>query len=61
MTAPPDVGGRLIYVTSGRSTIGHLLSRGVAGVEAYDLNDNSLGIFATQKEAVAALMKAKPL
>ena len=44
MTAPPDVGGRLIYVTSGRSTIGHLLSRGVAGVEAYDLNDKPLPV-----------------
>ena len=61
MTAPPDVSGRLIYVTSGRSTIGHLLSRGPQGFEAYDRYDQSVGLFSTQQEAVAALMKAKPL
>ena len=61
MTAPPDVGCAFVYVTAGQTCLGHLVNRGPEGFEAYDLNDNSLGIFATQKEAVAALMRAKPL
>jgi hypothetical protein len=57
VTALPDIGGRMVYVTSGASTIGHLLSRGPQGFEAYDTADKSLGIFPTQKEAIAALMR----
>jgi hypothetical protein len=42
-------------VHSESGCIGHLLSRGPRGVEAFDAGDTSLGTFATAAEAAAAL------
>jgi hypothetical protein len=42
-------------VIAGRSVAGHLLSRGIAGIEAFDRDDHSIGIFATADEAARAL------
>jgi hypothetical protein len=39
--------------------VGHLLSRGVAGIEAFDIADCSLGLFPTQHEAADALLKER--
>lgn len=48
-------------VTSGRTCIGHLLSRGKAGVEAFDAAGHSLGLFPTTKTAADAICaKAVP-
>jgi hypothetical protein len=35
--------------------LGHIVSRGVCGVEAYDANDKSIGTFPTQAAAADAL------
>lgn len=45
-------------VYSGQQNLGHVISRGKCGVEAFDANEASLGIFATQAEAVAAVITA---
>jgi len=42
-------------VYDGQRCIGHLLSRGRLGVEAFDADDRSLGIFPTTQEAAAAI------
>jgi hypothetical protein len=48
-----------LAVTDGRVCIGHILNRGKSGVEAFDVDDRSLGLFANQHEAMAALSAAK--
>ena len=40
----------LLAVYDGRNCVGHLLHRGKSGVEAFDADDNSLGLFPTQAE-----------
>lgn len=53
MTAPP-----LIPILAGDVCIGHVLERGPSGFEAFDAGDQSLGLFATASEAIAALIAA---
>jgi hypothetical protein len=48
--------GRFVYVYDGGTCLGHIVNRGPAGYEAFDIDDRSLGIFSTQREAAAALM-----
>ena len=45
----------LITVCSGRDCIGFLLSRGRSGVEAFDANERSIGIFGDAKTAADAV------
>jgi hypothetical protein len=40
---------------SGQELLGHLLHHGGHGVEAFDRDDRSLGIFSDQKSAAAAI------
>jgi hypothetical protein len=42
-------------VFDGRQCLGHVLSCGHAGFEAFSSNDVSLGVFANQKDAIAAI------
>lgn len=49
----------LLSVYSGRTCVGFLVLRGKAGVEAYDADDNSLGIFSDQQSAAAAISKRR--
>jgi hypothetical protein len=44
----------LQVVYDGRRCLGFLMSRGKAGVEAFDAADRSLGIFPDQKSAASA-------
>lgn len=48
----------LLVVYSGRTCLGHILSRGREGYEAYDINDASLGIFSDQDAAADAVSLA---
>jgi hypothetical protein len=48
----------MLSVYDGRQCIGHLIRRGKCGVEAFDLDDRSLGVFASQHEAIGALIAA---
>jgi len=43
---------------SGARCIGHVLARGRHGFEAFDADDNSIGIYAKQTEAANALADA---
>jgi hypothetical protein len=47
----------IMAVVVGDRVIGHLLHRGHVGVEAFDRDDRSLGIFPTAAEAAAAISK----
>jgi hypothetical protein len=49
----------LAYVYDGRQCLGHIIARGKAGFEAFDSDDKSLGLFASQKEAAATIMELK--
>ena len=48
----------LAYVYDGRRSIGHLLARGRAGIEAFDVRDRSLGIYPDQRAAADAITVA---
>jgi hypothetical protein len=50
-----QVGFLSIY--AGQRCLGHLLPRGRQGVEAFDADDRSLGIFPDQKSAADAIGK----
>ncbi len=45
----------MVFVYDGRQCLGHVIARGVAGFEAFDAADKSLGLFGSQREAAAAL------
>jgi hypothetical protein len=48
----------LVPVLAGSRCIGHLLSRGRLGFEAWDHAGQSLGLFETQAAATAAIAEA---
>jgi hypothetical protein len=58
MSKRPTPASGWLSVYSGQQNLGHVISRGKCGVEAFDANEASLGIFATQAEAVAAVITA---
>jgi hypothetical protein len=45
----------MVSVYSGRTCIGFVLNRGVAGYEAFTADQRSLGLFKTQREAADAI------
>jgi hypothetical protein len=49
----------LLSVYSGRLCLGFVLARGKAGFEAFTANQQSIGVFADQHAAVAAIMQAE--
>ena len=50
----------LVSVYAGRVCIGFVLDRGDAGFEAFNADEQSLGLFPTQREAAAAIMRGAP-
>ena len=46
----------LVSIYDGRECLGHVLSRGPKGFEAFDRDDQSVGIFETQRQAANALL-----
>jgi hypothetical protein len=56
----PALGTRNSWVSvyDGQRCLGHIISRGRDGHEAFDLDDKSVGIFPTQREAAAALVRS---
>jgi hypothetical protein len=57
MTKPLPTTG-MISVYSGRECLGHVLTRGKSGFQAFDVDDRSLGMFRTRSEAVDAVTEA---
>jgi hypothetical protein len=49
----------MVSIYSGNTCIGFVLSRGPAGFEAFDVSEQSIGTFVTEREAVAAVMEGK--
>jgi hypothetical protein len=49
----------LMPVFDGQLCVGHLLNRGKQGWEAFDVDDKSHGIFATQQEAVRTVAEGR--
>jgi hypothetical protein len=50
----------MISVCSGQVCLGFVLNRGEAGFEAFNADEKSLGLFPTQREAAAAIMRGAP-
>jgi hypothetical protein len=50
----------LLSAYDGQRCIGFVCSRGKLGFEAFDTEERSLGMYATQREAAAAIMRGKP-
>jgi hypothetical protein len=50
----------LLSAYDGQHCIGFVCSRGKLGFEAFDTEERSLGIYATQREAAAAIMRGSP-
>jgi hypothetical protein len=47
-------------VYAGQVCIGFILDRGTVGFEAFSADEKSLGLFPTQHEAAAALLRGAP-
>jgi hypothetical protein len=47
----------MIVVADGRTTIGFVMRRGPRGVEAYDADERSIGMFADVNAAATAVWK----
>ena len=60
MTPKPST-APLAYVYDGQQCLGHVLSRGPKGYEAFDRHDRSLGLYPTGKQAANALMVEEDL
>jgi hypothetical protein len=54
--AAPTTG--MLSVYNGQQCVGHLMRRGKCGVEAFDTNEVSIGVFASHYEAIQALTVA---
>ena len=54
MSGPPTT--PLVSIYDGRQCLGHVLGRGPKGFEAFDREDQSLGVFETQRQAANALL-----
>jgi hypothetical protein len=54
----PSAQPGFLAVYDGQRCLGHLLLRGRQGVEAFDVNDRSIGIFQNQKAAADAVSEA---
>ena len=50
----------LVSVYAGQVCLGFVLNRGEAGFEAFSADEKSLGLFPTQREAAAAIMRGAP-
>jgi hypothetical protein len=55
MSASPKQPSNWLAVYAGQTCIGHALWRGKTGVEAFNVDDKSIGLFPTLKDAMAAL------
>jgi hypothetical protein len=55
MSAPP-----ITSVYAGQVCLGFILARGPAGFEGFTADERSLGLFPTQREAAAAIMRGAP-
>jgi hypothetical protein len=58
MTVPQSA---MLSVYEGQRCLGHIVKRGARGFEAFDLDDNSLGVFPTDHEAADAVHAAHVL
>jgi hypothetical protein len=57
-TAPSEARA-LVSIFAGQVCIGFVLNRGTAGFEAFSADEKSRGLFPTQREAAAAIMRGR--
>jgi hypothetical protein len=50
--------GKFAYVVHNQICIGFVIARGPAGVESFDRNERSLGVFTDETAAVSAIFKS---
>jgi hypothetical protein len=58
MTANASPSTNWVAVYAGQTCLGHVISRGPRGFEAFDPDDKPIGLFATQASAADALEAA---
>jgi len=51
---------KMLSIYSGQQVVGWLLARGPAGIELFDRDGTSLGLFLTQDLAAEALYQRRP-
>jgi hypothetical protein len=56
MTAAKPTTPPLVSIYDGQRCLGFILARGKTGFEAFAADERSLGLFQSQKEAVATIM-----
>jgi hypothetical protein len=54
----PDILSMQAVFSAGQRCLGHIYSRGRQGVEAFDADDRSLGLYPDQKSAADAVTRA---
>jgi hypothetical protein len=59
MSAPAKQPSSWLAVYDGTTCVGHVITRGKLGAEAFDADDHSVGIFASMAEAADALTKTE--
>jgi hypothetical protein len=57
MSARPIIWDAKVSVYDGRVYVGHLIRRGPAGTEAFDINEHSLGLFENDDTAATAVWR----
>lgn len=57
MIAAPIKTLQSVFVDGGTRCLGHLIDRGKLGVEAFDAEDRSVGLFASRDDAADVLSK----
>jgi hypothetical protein len=55
VSAPVKQSSSWLAVYDGTTCIGHAIFRGKTGIEAFNVDDKSIGLFPTLKDATAAL------
>jgi hypothetical protein len=60
MTVRTTAKPTMLSVYEGQIPIGFLLNRGRFGFEAFDSEKRSLGVYRTQREGAAAIMRGSP-
>ena len=50
--------GKFAYVVHNEDCIGFLIARGPAGIESFDQNERSLGVFTDESATIAAIFKS---
>ena len=58
MAKAPTAPSSWLAIYAGTQCLGHIIKRGMSGVEAFDFEDRPLGLYPDQRAAAAAVTEA---